>query len=62
MKVHTLVISTGSTLQADLDVNRALNKQKIIMGFVQLNLSLCKYRTVYKNDKFLNIFVQSLHT
>lgn len=32
------------------------------MVFVQLNLSLCKYRTVYKNDKFLNIFVQSLHT
>lgn len=25
MKVHTLVISTGSTLQADLDFNRALN-------------------------------------
>lgn len=62
MKVHTLVISTGSTLQADLDFNRALNNQKIIMVFVQLNLSLCKYRTVYKNDKFLNIFVQSLHT
>lgn len=32
------------------------------MVFVQLNLSLCKYRTLYKNDKFLNIFVQSLHT